>query len=62
MGHSRVRADDEHHVGKLDVLEGASVPPVADRAHEGLGGRALAIARTVIHVVGAKHGASELLN
>ena len=62
MAFRGVAADDEDQVGLLDIGDGAGIAAVADGAKQPDGCRGLAIARAVVHVVGADHGARELLH
>ena len=57
-----VAADDEDQVGLLDVGDGAGIAAIADGAEKPGGGGRLAVARAVIHVVGADDGAGQLLH
>ena len=57
VGLGCVGTDDEDEAGFLDVGDGAGVAAILDGAREAHGGGGLAVARTVVDVVGADDGA-----
>ena len=62
MGLGCVGADDEDEAGLFDVGDGAGVAAILDGARKAHGGGGLAVARTVVDVVGADDAASQLLH
>ena len=62
MALGRVAADDDDEARLLDVLDGAGIAAVAHGAEKPGGRGRLAIARTVIHIVGPDHRARQLLH
>jgi hypothetical protein len=59
---SRVCPDDENEAGLLDICNGAGVATIADGALKSHRRWVLTVAGAVIDIVGADHGARELLH
>ena len=57
-----IAADDQHQSCLLNIGDRTRVAAVANCAEEPRGGRRLAVARAVIHVIGADHRAGQLLH
>ena len=57
-----IAADDQHQLGLLDVGNRAGIATIANRSQQPRSCRGLAVARAVIHVIGADHGAGQLLH
>ena len=62
VGLGGIGADDEDQAGFFDVGDGAGVAAILDSTRKAHGGGGLAVARTVVDVVGADDGAGQLLH
>ncbi len=62
MALSGIAADNQHQSRLLKIGDRSGVTTISNGSEESHGGWRLAVARTVIHVVGADHRAGQLLH
>ena len=62
MALGRITADDQNHTGILDVPERSGITAVTNGAEQTFCGGRLAVARAIVHVVGADDRSRQLLH
>src|ERR1700719_4146534 len=62
MSLGRITADDQNQAGILDVPDGSRIAAITNGAEQTFGGGCLAVARAIIHVVGADDRTGQLLH